>query len=210
MKRISALLATAVCAVVMTTTATAAIPVYDEGSGLLAGFDDVSVNHPAPTLYDVRFVDGTYDTVFAGGYGLAFGTSYDLTGATNASLALDQLLVDGPLGQLESVPALIFGCAGTPSYCALITPYAPATPTTVSNFFYMNYPGATSDQFAGSPNDPRTRNTAIDSRTVWATWTPAAVVPVPAAGWLLGSALVGLATGVWRRRRSPGGSAGSS
>ena len=83
-----------------------------DSNGILQGATGVTVDG---TLYDVEFPDGFCPEVFSGCDAVSdfqFQTSGAATLAAQA--LLDQVFLDGPLGQFDSSPALTNGCSNTP------------------------------------------------------------------------------------------------
>ncbi|MFA7604274.1 MAG: PEPxxWA-CTERM sorting domain-containing protein [Novosphingobium sp.] len=89
--------------------------------GILQGATDVDVNG---AMYDVRFVDGTCQALFSGcdeDADFIFRTKETARAAAQA--LLDQVLIDGPAGNFDSVPQLTAGCIDTYGFCLTIIPY---------------------------------------------------------------------------------------
>lgn len=200
-----------------------AVTLNIDGTGRLTGAQNVDING---MLFDVVFRDGTFGTIFGnppdpncntGGTGACKATAswdvvtYNFSGNMPGSLALstalmDQVFVDGPQGLFDSNPGLTAGCDNTTTHaCIVATPtrlngFAQTAPgTTIFNGRAINYDdsGVGTDG-TDTQNFSTTMNLENFSGAVWADWTPAVVVPLPAAGWLLGSGLAGLG---WMRRR---------
>ena len=158
------------------------------------------------TTYDVRFGDGALGnniSTILGGY----------TNATAASLALgSQVFTDSSLGNFDSNPSLTNGCS---TYvCATLTVWGGESGWAYAKQL-SNWDVETNDsKSSANLSDLSTYNTGTASNNTWqniATWyaagsapavvsTPSAV-PVPAAAWLFGSGLVGLA-GLRRRKQT--------
>jgi hypothetical protein len=78
------------------------------------------------SLYDVQFLDGTCADFYSGcdDVGVSdFMFQTSVSAAFGAGALLEQVFLDGPLGNFESQPALTNGCHGGPGYCSLVTPY---------------------------------------------------------------------------------------
>ena len=80
-----------------------------DSNGILLGATGVTVDG-AP--YDVEFLDGTCVAVFSG-CDVASDFQFQTQGAAGvaAQALLDQVLLDGPLGQFDSSPALTNDCS---------------------------------------------------------------------------------------------------
>ena len=83
-----------------------------DGGGNLTGAHEVDVGG---TLYDVAFLDGTFDSVF-GVSGL------DATTLAEAAAFSDALLAHVFVGMFDSMPSLTVGCE-EPTLCRTLTPY---------------------------------------------------------------------------------------
>ncbi len=153
-------------------------------------------------LYDVNFVDGSCISIFDGCED-ASDFTFDGTQALAASQALlDQVFQDTSEGLFDSSPDLTNGCTST-EYCYAYTPVSFFGPFVVVSIVALNaFPSAPADfqdqilQRGSTPEGDS--GNAPDS--VWAVWNPAPPVPVPAAAWLFGSALLGLFG--FRKRKS--------
>ena len=113
--------------VAMAVSPASAATLIVDGAGRLIGAADVDVGG---TLYDVEFADGSCTSLFDGCDSIddfTFVTQAEATAAAQA--LLDQVLVDGPAGQFDSVPSQVAGCAGATSVlsgCAFLIPFDPA------------------------------------------------------------------------------------
>ena len=160
--------------------------------GQLIGATGVNVSG---TLYDVSFMDGTG----AGLFGLGFnnGDGIIFTGSTAgeaASSALGvQVFLNTPEGDFDDIPSLINGCTHSLA-CLVHTPIGGLSARFVRVILGdETYSGIS---FGSSGND----NLTLESARTWAVWS-VATVPIPAAAWLFGSALLTLA-GIKRRKAS--------
>jgi hypothetical protein len=75
------------------------------------------------TAYDVQFVDGSCNAIFGGCLTSLFAFSSQVTAFQAAQALLDQVFLDGSLGQFDSLPRLTNGCTAT-SQCLALTPYS--------------------------------------------------------------------------------------
>ena len=91
-----------------------------DSNGILTGATGVDVGG---TLYDVQFVDSTCAVAF----GVCEVSSFPFTTQADAVAAaqalLDQVFLDGPLGQFDSQAGLTFGCALAAGSCLSLVPY---------------------------------------------------------------------------------------
>jgi len=153
--------------------------------GVLIGANGVSVNG---ALYDVRFLDGTCLSLFSGCDSLSDFTFTEASAVNAASRALlDQVFVDGPLGDFDSRPSLTRGCADNTGqgFCAVFTP----ADTLVNNSLAQNSSLEAGDLVRVAFTLPGEDLTIYDA-TVYAVWTPqAAPIPEPAAAGLLAAGL---------------------
>ncbi|MFC4932453.1 PEP-CTERM sorting domain-containing protein [Massilia sp. GCM10023247] len=98
----------AVCAISATTGAGAAPVLLVNGEGILTGANSVDI---AGTLYDIRFSEGSCNSLFGGNCDqrlFAFANAAEAFVAGQA--LLEQVFVDSPAGQFDSRPDTIFGC----------------------------------------------------------------------------------------------------
>ncbi len=143
--------------------------------------------------YNVNFVDGTCTAIFSG----CVNSAFTFQNSTDAFAASNALLNQVFLGAYDDLSVDTFGCDPNGIYCAAYTPYnRTATDVVVANAY--NLASGSDLVFTGLIANPATAGTTgFMNNTVWAVWTP--TVPVPAAVWMFGSALVGLA-GLARRK----------
>lgn len=164
------------------------------GSGKLTGATGVMVNGNS---YDVEFLDGSCEEVFDGCDELSDFTFHSQSSAIDASQALlDQVF----LGAFDTDPSKTIGISGTvgKSYTA----FAFNSKGAVQAWAPENHVDE-SDDFVNTLFGGLSINTDISlsgyADRVWAKWN-VSTVPVPAAAWLFGSALIGL-LGIARRRK---------
>jgi hypothetical protein len=165
--------------------------------GILIGASNVDVGGAS---YEVGFLDGGCIGIAEFGFcnELSDFAFNDIVSADLATQALlDQVLIDGTLGNFDSNPALAFGCAND-ERCKIFTPYnfVLSLPNYVHTSIASN--GILMDELLNG-RITRFYNTELDPNNVFAAWTPTPV-PVPAAIWLFGTALIGL-IGTTKRRK---------
>ena len=160
-------------------------------NGQLLGVDGVDVNG---TLYNVDFLEGSCYTFFSpclSNDNLLF----DISESLDASWALKTQVFDVPEWSLyTSDPSKTFGCED-PFGCTIYTAYS-INSDPMGNAQFFNGDGLF---FFDTVNTcglcTRSDDTTTDPTAVFAIWQEAggaSPVPVPAAAWLLGSALAGL------------------
>jgi hypothetical protein len=77
------------------------------------------------TFYDVQFLDGTCIDLYNGCDDVSDFTFQTQAAAILAAQALlDQVILDGGVGQFDSQPGLTFGCISLAVFCDVLTPYA--------------------------------------------------------------------------------------
>lgn len=184
-----------VCTLAFTAHATAA-PILLVSNGILTGATGVVVG---AKLYDVTFADGTCSSLFNGckQSDLPFSNSLDAFLAFKA--LLDQVLIDGPQGNFDSVPSKTFGCTNV-SQCNTYIPYevnaglyyAAKLENFGSNLIDIRSPRATLSMGFNSTSNLFTN---------FAVFTPtAADIPEPSSIALISLAMAGLA--FTRRRKA--------
>lgn len=108
----------AACAVAFASQASAAVlTVHD---GILTGATNVSIGGD---FYDVQFVDGSCNSLFNGCNASAFTFTTEATAMAASRALLDQVFVDGPAGNFDSVTNKIAGCTYA-GRCIAIVPFA--------------------------------------------------------------------------------------
>jgi len=162
------------------------------GSGQLTGATGVIVNGGS---YDVVFLDGTCASLFSGcdsSSDFTFQNAVDATTAANALFG--QVFIDGPSGNLDSLPTTVFGCPVGPS-CFAIIPYALEPLSVLDVAVAFNETSEALDNTSLGP-----MNADFDSSVghsggvgVWAVFNPTAAVPEPStwALMLLGFCAIG-------------------
>ena len=166
--------------------------------GELIGANGVSVNG---SLFDVRFEDGTCQSLFNGCDSLADLAFTDEASSRAAGIALlDQVFLDGPLGNFDTIPSLTRGCSD-PIYCAPVVPFIIFEGGGAFGIGVLNGPevfdGVNSLAHYASPGSD---TSSLPLRT-FAVFTPAAAaVPTVSTLLLFGVGLAGL-TAAGRRRR---------
>ncbi len=167
-------------------------------SGDLIGFDGISLNNE---IYDVRFVEGTFFSVFGDASGLDFAD--DPVGAKSASTALMNAFNDFPT--YDHTPNLTFGLGNINGY--IWTPYWQKDNIVKYMYFHnvsdILQPNSNDQVWAAQviasydtlgPND-------FDAVRVWADWSVATEsVPEPSVIALFAAGLFGI--GFARRRKA--------
>lgn len=189
----------------MSTEAPAATLLVDD-FGQLTGAEGVDVNG---TLYDVTFADGTCAGLFGGCDNLAdFAFDTETEAGDAAQALLDQVFIDGVLGDFDGIPSLTQGCEAG-DLCTVGIPFD-LVGSLVLFAGVRNNPLADIDIVniglgIGVDND-----TTFNERITYALFAetdgegmpddPGTDVPAPSALLLFAAGLAGLAT-VGRRRR---------
>jgi hypothetical protein len=156
--------------------------------GQLTGALGVEVNG---SLYDVSFMEGSCNSLYANCTNFLFS---DADSAEDAAYALQHQVVTGVY---DNSPELIAGIEATTAG-SIWTPYK--TVGTDVYFIYTHSGATGADNLLGASTFNRATDLSTQTPYTYAVWSVASPVPVPAAAWLFGSALLGL--GAIKRKRS--------
>ena len=149
------------------------------------------------TLYDVEFLDGTCIALFNGCDAVSDFTFQSSALAAAASQALlDQVLLDGVLGNFDSTPALSNGCEGLDE-CFFYTPYGLSGSFVSLRRIAVNSQSGSDRILSGSGGSSNDQTNF--SLSTYARWTQ---IPEPSAAHLVALGLTGLSRAKRGRNRS--------
>lgn len=157
-------------------------------NGQLTGANNIDVNG---VLYDVTFVDGSFDEVF--GTTLMFDANNDGEALSFSNALLSSVLI----GIYDTDPELTLGCTQTDA-CSIFTSYSNSNGFVISRQTVNLADGGVDYVSTSSVNENSDFNNFPGA--VIADWS-ISTVPIPAAAWLFGSGLLGL-VGVARRKKT--------
>ena len=160
------------------TTANAAVT-YTVENGNLMSAQGIIVGG---SLYDVEFVDGTFNNLFPTGTSIPSVNSFNEVLAFGNAL-LDQVFIDGPSGLWDSSPTLTNGCEFA-NYCEMIVPIVNTSVNFVSAFnsatdtTFVDFQTQVGD-FVVTQNLDRNYPTDQFNHRTFAKFTQQSVSPVP-------------------------------
>lgn len=146
--------------------------------------------------YDVTFAEGSCNSLFNGCTSFTFNT---LSSAVAASQSLlDQVFLDGPHGNFDSLPDLTFGVDGGARRGDIFTPYG-LTPTGNGALIGVARNGSTDLTLDGI--ESVSADTLSNPLSVYAVWSPSvSPIPEPEIYAMLGLGL-GMMGWVGRRKK---------
>jgi len=158
--------------------------------GEFVGINDVYITD---NYYHATFVDGLVDPANVEMYTEEFAIA-----ATFA--LLDLLNTQYPGSLFDTNPSMTLGCSDTPT-CYMATPFKKNTEGATQYWYTENYFNTpTVGNYYGSIWVDAIIAGSSDGFTTRIIWSEVSEVPIPAAAWLFGSALLGL--GALKRRRA--------
>jgi len=154
--------------------------------GLLVGASDVLVTGAG--FYNVNFIDGTCSGLFDE---CDSNADFDFGDPVDANLAaqalVDQVFIDGPDGDFNTNPGQISGCADA-SRCGVLIPHTALVEPLFLSAITINEGNA---EWTIFPIFNNLEFSNFDVK-VFAQFEHVSAVPLPAAFWLFGTAVIGL------------------
>ncbi len=195
-KWITSVLAVALSLAINTYSLAAILEV--DATGQLLGASEVDVGG---TLYDVAFEEGSCIGLFGGCDEIGDFLFQNLGSASTASQALlDQVFLDGLLGDFDTIPSLTNG-VGLTSAAIVLTPYQLSINSGFVDLAYAyNHITEALDRVDSGQTNSNLHTDQLTSH-VYAVWAPAAPVPEPATMLLFGTSLVGLVGSRLRKKK---------
>lgn len=172
-----------------------AVPTLLVDNGQLLGADNVNV---AGNLFDVRFVEGSCNSLFSGCTSSSFPFPTHASATVAGQALIDQVFIDTGSDLFDTDPTTTLGC--TTGTCTILIP-GTLLPGLLSAAVAFNGNVDALDR-TGTLNTGRTTNTASNGSRVFAVFTEAETVSIsePSLVALFGAGLFGVAMA--RRRRS--------
>jgi hypothetical protein len=138
-----------------------------DGGGQVVGATGVIVGGSS---YDVEFLEGTCVALYNGCDEASDFTFTTESAATLASQALlDQVFLDGGLGNFDTDVDLTFGCTGSTPHCDAITPFAVGG--SFVTFGTAKNEEVAADLVVASDTLARTSNVLFTDNVVYAAWS---------------------------------------
>ena len=156
------------------------------------GADNVDVSG---SLYDVRFEEGSCNSLFGGCASSNFSFSTQISATAAAQALLDQVFIDNGSDLFDTVPSSTFGCVS--GSCEVMIPYVLIPGLITTRTANNNTIGSDS---VGTLNTGRGTDTGSQGSRVCAIFTEADDIPEPSAMAQFGLGLIGIAVA---RRRHP-------
>jgi hypothetical protein len=177
--------------VVLLAASSASAATLNVSGGQLLGASGVTVDGIS---YNVEFLEGTCIALYGGCDEASDFTFITESAAMLASQALlDQVFLDGGLGNFDTDVDLTFGCTGSTPHCDAITPFAVGV--SILTFGIARNEEVAADLVVPSETLARTSNVLFTDNVVYAVWSP---IPEPGTALLMGLGLISLSV---RNRR---------
>jgi len=155
-----------------------------DSNGQLLGIDGIDL---LGGIWNVRFVEGSFDDLFGDTSGLDF---VDMAGARAAATALYDVY-NQPGFELYTQKGYATAGILYTTIGQVLTPYRVSV-WNVSVIGFTIYPDEESDLVTDTFDTQSYTDTGTSFYTVYADWTNVSAVPVPAAVWFMGSGLLAL------------------